>query len=129
MSDAERLRPHPQERFAGEVQVFDLTASAGALRAEPHEAVEGHRQLALYRHGPVTLLLFLFDSGASLPEHQYPGLVTVQALRGAFRVQVPGVEIGIRAGQIASVAPGVPYCLVADDAADALVTMHLNEDA
>jgi len=61
MTIPERLRPHPQDRFRDPAQLFDLKQAAARLRAEPHAAVEGHRQIALFRHGQVTVVLYLFE--------------------------------------------------------------------
>jgi hypothetical protein len=55
----------------------DLAATAAALRAEPHSPVSGHRQIAVYRNGPVTLVSFLFEPGGIMKEHRTDGVVTI----------------------------------------------------
>jgi quercetin dioxygenase-like cupin family protein len=65
-----RLRAHPAQRFAGAERALDLPAALRALRAEPRPAAQGHRQIALLHHGPVRLVLYAFEPGGRLPEHQ-----------------------------------------------------------
>jgi quercetin dioxygenase-like cupin family protein len=123
MSDTTRLRPHPQERFAPVSKVFDLSEAVALLRAEPHEAVEGHRQYALYRHGPVTLLLFIFQPGASLA-YETPGLVTIQVLKGALEVAVGDDTHPLATGQLLTIDPGIPHTLRAAGTAEVLLSVH-----
>ena len=82
MSPSDRLRIHPEERLAAPVQRIDLAASARQLRSEAHAPVSGHRQIAVYRHGPVTLLHFVFDQGGIMKEHSAEGVVTIRGLSG-----------------------------------------------
>ena len=123
MPDSDRLRPHPQERFAPIAQTFDLTEAAARLRAEPHEPVNGHRQVALYRHGPVTVLLFLMESNATL-EYEAPGLVTIHALKGELNIDVQGENHALKAGQLLTLDPGAAHTVRASGSAEMLVTVH-----
>ncbi|MFN2316304.1 MAG: hypothetical protein ABR602_06430, partial [Gemmatimonadales bacterium] len=102
MTDARRLRAHPQERFSPSSQSFDLEEAAAKLRAEPHGSVDGHRQVALYRHGPVTLLLFILEPNATL-QYEAPGLVTIQVLTGELQASVEGAQYTVKAGQLLTV--------------------------
>jgi quercetin dioxygenase-like cupin family protein len=124
MSQTDRLRPHPEERLRSEVQLIDLTATARALRQEPHPAVSGHRQIAVYRHGPVTLLSFVFDPGGILKEHKTDGVVTILVLTGHLRVSAEGQQHELTAGRLLALAPNVPHTVVAVTAAEMLLTVH-----
>jgi quercetin dioxygenase-like cupin family protein len=127
MPDSTRLRPHPQDRFAPVAQAFDLADAAARLRAEPHDPVEGHRQVALYRHGPVTVLLFIMNAGATL-EYEAPGLVTIHVLAGDVRVAVETEDHALTAGQLLTIDRGVSHTVRATGSAELLVTVHKLED-
>jgi quercetin dioxygenase-like cupin family protein len=123
MPDSRRLRAHPQERFSPISQAFDLNEAAAKLRAEPHGPVDGHRQVALYRHGPVTLLLFILEHDATL-EYEAPGLVTIQVLKGELKVDVQGANHPLTAGQLLTIDPGSAHTVRASGSAELLVTVH-----
>ena len=108
MTIPERLRPHPQDRFRDPAQLFDLKEAAARLRAEPHAAVEGHRQIALFRHGQVTVVLYLFEPEGHIRQHQTEGVVTIHALVGRLLVTADGSTHQVSAGQMVVLAPGVP---------------------
>jgi len=120
----DRRRPHPSERFAGAERALDLPAALRALRAEGSAGANGHRQIALLHHGPVRLVLFAFDAGGRMPEHQAPGWITIHVLRGALRVQTSEAQHALREGQILALAPGVPHDVDATEEADMLLGVY-----
>jgi quercetin dioxygenase-like cupin family protein len=128
MSSTDRLRPHPQERFSAPAQLLDLQQSARELRAEPHHAVEGHRQIALFRRGPVTLVQFVFEPGGILPEHSAEGVVTIHVLAGHLVVVAEDEAHQVRPGQVLALAPGVPHTVRAEAASEVLLTVHRMAD-
>ena len=91
MTDTDRLRQHPKDRLASPVQIIGLAGETARLRAESHGSVAGHRQIAIVRHGPVTMILFAFKANGVLKEHA-EGVVTIQVLAGRFQVVV-GEEV------------------------------------
>lgn len=120
-----RRRPHPAHRFAGAEHVLDLPDTLRALRAERSAANKnGHRQIALAHHGPVRLVLFAFDAGGRMPEHQAPGWTTIHVLRGALSVRTPEAKHTLAEGQVLSLAPGVPHDVEAAAAADMLLGVY-----
>jgi quercetin dioxygenase-like cupin family protein len=121
-----RLREHPVSRFEGDHHVFDLNALATELRGEAHEATEGHRQIALYHYGSVTTVLFAFDAGGALEEHQANGVVSIQVLDGAISVGVPGHKHELGAGQMLVLSPNVRHDVRATQASRMLLTVHLH---
>ncbi len=124
MSPSERLREHPEARLASPVQLVDLPANADRLRAEPHPPVAGHRQIAVFRHGPVTLLHFVFEADGLLKEHRAEGVVTIHALAGRLLVQVQNKSNELGAGQLLALAPGVPHTVQALTPSEMLLTIH-----
>ena len=123
-----RLREHPEARFAAERHQFDLSAAARELAAEPATPVRGHRQKTLYRHGRLTVALFAFDPGASLPSHTAAGAVTINVLQGRLRVKTPGGEHDLPAGNLLVLAPGVRHDVAAaDEPSIMLLQVHLDE--
>lgn len=119
-----RRRPRPSDRFAGAVHALDLPTATAALRAEPRSGLNRHRQITLVHHGPVRLVLFAFDRGGSLPQHDAPGWITIHMLRGSLRVRTPTAHHALREGQILALAPGVPYEVDATEEADMLLGVY-----
>ncbi|HET9064558.1 MAG TPA: hypothetical protein VFN22_01895 [Gemmatimonadales bacterium] len=126
MSPPDRLRPPPDERLAAPVTVVDLSATARRLRAEPHAAVSGHRQIAVFRHGPVTLVSFAFDAGGALKQHHAEGVVTIHAISGHLRVMAGGTSHDLHAGQLIGLATSVPHTVEAIEASEMLLTVCLD---
>jgi len=120
----ERLRPHPEDRLASPVQVVDLAAAAAELRAEPHAPVAGHRQIAVVRHGPVTIIQFVFDEGGLMKEHSAEGVVTIQVLSGMLQVVVEDEARDVGPDELMALAPGVMHSVLALAPSDMLLTVH-----
>lgn len=124
MSNIEnRLRTHPKERLAAPMQRIDLAEAAANLRAEPHAAVAGHRQVALVRRGAVSLILFVFEVDGHLREHQANGEVTIHVLRGRLTVTVGEEAMELGAGEVVSLAPQMPHSVRATEPTDMLLTV------
>jgi quercetin dioxygenase-like cupin family protein len=121
----ERLRPHPEDRLAAPVQVVDLAAAALELRAEPHASVAGHRQIAVIRHGPATVILLVFETDGLLKEHSAEGVVTIHVLRGGLQVVADEEARVVASGELMALAPGVPYSVRALAPSEMLLTVHL----
>jgi quercetin dioxygenase-like cupin family protein len=120
----QRLRPHPSDRFAGAEHALDLPAALRALRAETGPGANGHRQITLLHHGPVRLLLFAFEEGGQIPQHQAPGWVTIHVLRGVLRVQTPDRRYVLNEGELLALAPNVAYDVDAVDDSDMLLGVY-----
>jgi quercetin dioxygenase-like cupin family protein len=127
-SGSDRLREHPTARFAPPLHQFDLRGVARELAAEPATGGRGHRQKTLYRHGRLTVALFAFDRGASLPPHTAAGAVTINVLEGRLRVRTPGGEHDLTAGNLLILAPGVEHDVAApEEPSVMLLQVHLDE--
>lgn len=123
MTDQERLRPPPKDRLAAPVQRVDLADAAARLRGEAHLPVAGHRQIALARHGPVSLILFVFEKDGFLKEHQANGEVIIQVLAGRLSVSVATEELTLGVGQVVTLAPGLVHSVRALEESDMLLTL------
>lgn len=121
MPKEDRLRTHPADRLAAAVQRIDLADAAAALRAEAHDPVSGHRQLAVVRHGPFSLILFAFDGGGFLKEHSADGEVIIQVLRGQLSVTVAADTTTLTGGQLLALAPGQRHAVRAVEETDMLL--------
>lgn len=121
----DRLRPPPAERFAGDSHLFDLRRALADLRAEPHGALDGHRQITLYHRAPVAQVLFAFEAGGKLDRHTTQGLVTIHALEGHLMVKADGRDHSLGAGHVLVLDPDVPHDVRALEASAMLLTVHL----
>lgn len=126
-STDERLRTHPEDRFAGRQHLLDLNEIAKALSGEPGDTQRGHRQETIYKHGPVTVALFLFDKGGQLREHVAHGVVTVHVVEGRLKMTADQTAHVLTAGQMLVMAPGVPHDLLAEESTRMLLTVCLDE--
>ncbi|MFA6168003.1 MAG: cupin domain-containing protein [Gemmatimonadaceae bacterium] len=123
MSTDDRLREHPKERLAAPVQRIDLQQAAALLGAEPHAPNAGHRQVALVRRGPFSLILFLFEPGGSLKEHRTEGEVTIHVLSGRLEVTAAGESHEVAGGGVMALAPGEAHAVHALEASEMLLTV------
>jgi quercetin dioxygenase-like cupin family protein len=123
MPDTDRLREHPKDRLAEPVQRVDLAAAAATLRAEQHDAVSGHRQVALVKRGQVTVILFVFAVDGALKEHKTDGEVTIHVVAGRIAVTVGTHVEELRPGELLSIAPNEPHALHALEASEMLLTI------
>lgn len=126
MSDStDRLREHPDNRFAAPQHQFDLNQVADKLLAEPLQGRRMHRQETLYKHSSATIALFLFEANARLPEHMTEGVVTVQVLQGKLKMNVGDQVHELSAGQLLFMEPSVKHDVLALEPSRMLLTVCL----
>lgn len=121
-----RLREHPVSRFEGEHKQFDLNELSQQLRSEKHEATEGHRQIAFYHYGSVTMVLFEFEAGGVMEEHQALGVVSIHVLEGAISIKTDRDTHDLQGGQILVLTPGVRHSVEAKEQSRMLLSVHLH---
>lgn len=121
----DRLREHPEDRFSAPQHQIDLNEVARKLLAEPLQGRRMHRQETLYKHTSATIALFLFEKGASLPEHVAEGVVSVQVLEGKLRLNTQGKVHELSTGQLLVMAPGVKHDVYAEEPSRMLLTVCL----
>ncbi len=124
-ADNQRLRLHPDNRFSNPPAIVDLHGAAAALRAEPNAGERGHRQETLFKHGNLTVALFVFDRFSHLPEHVAQGVVIMHVLKGWMKISAGDVEHELKAGQLLVVQAGVRHGLKAEEESEVLVSVHL----
>lgn len=124
--DNQRARPHPETRFSNPSTLVDLNAVATALRCEPNTGQRGHRQETVFKHGNVTVALFVFDRFSHLPEHVAKGIVAMHVLKGWVKISAGDAEHELKAGQMLVVNSGVRHSLKAEEESEVLVTVHLD---
>ena len=112
-------------RFAGPEHLLDLDAALASLRREPHAAKDSHRQITVFHHGPLRLVLFAFEAGGHLREHRVPGVVVMRALKGTLRVRTPLETYELMQGKILVLDPDVPHDVEAREPADMLLSVAL----
>jgi quercetin dioxygenase-like cupin family protein len=121
----ERLRRHPEARFAPPCVQVDVNAAAARLRSEPRAGEGGHRQETLYKDGSLTIALFVFQRFTGLSEHRAAGTVNMHVLRGRIKITAEGDVHELGAGQMLILAPGLRHAVAAQDESEMLVTVRL----
>jgi quercetin dioxygenase-like cupin family protein len=120
-----RLRQHPAKRFAPSERKFDLEECYDELLSEPHEPTDGHRQITLAHHESLTLILFHFEEGSSLPEHVVEGAVTIHILEGEVEIETKEEVHHLEDDQVLVLAPKVKHDFRAVEETRMLLTVHL----
>lgn len=121
-------RRPPRERFAGAEHVFDLRGTAAGLREEDAPVRDGHRQMTLYHKGPLTLVVFDFEAGARLRDHQADAQVTILALTGLLEVSTPTQMHRLPEGSVLVLDPGVRHDVFAPGQSQMLLTVARMEE-
>jgi quercetin dioxygenase-like cupin family protein len=124
--DGERLRERPSDRFAEPERLVNLEEEARKLRGEPHEPIEGHRQITIAKRKGFSLLLFDFESGATLPDHEVDGEVTIHVLDGELHIDTDSNQHEVEAGEILILAPRVTHDVEAPVESRMLLTVELD---
>lgn len=123
--ESDRLRARPRHRFSGDTRGFDLMRVYQELREEPHEAVDGHRQIALFKDDSTTVVAFLFEEGSVLPEHRADGLAILHVLDGRLEIETPEEHHEIADDGLLVIRPGIPHEVRAQEPSKMILTVHL----
>lgn len=118
----DRLREHPEQRFAGADEKFDLNEAIRNLHAEP-SGQRGHKQINLFKHGAATLALYHFDQGAKLDDHTVDGPVIIHVLNGRLIVRADGRQHELGPNELLRFAPGVCHSVEAREHTEMLLTI------
>ena len=79
--------------------------------------------MTIYHRTPVTLVLFDFDAGAQLTDHQADAQVTILALAGQLEVSTPAKTHRLPEGSLLVLDPGVRHDVVALEQSQMLLTV------
>lgn len=127
MESTTRLRPHPIGRFSPSQQMFDLKKSLEVLRGEAHEGAHGHRQMTIFHHAPVAMVLFSFEANGELADHAANGLVSIQALEGRLTVSAEEQTHELESGMMVVLQANVRHSVRAATASAMLLTVCLQK--
>lgn len=124
MTDSPQRIP-PSDRFSDAERRIDLAAASSDLRAEATEARSGHRQISLAHEDGLSVILFDFEAGGRLADHQAKGLVMIQAIAGRLEVRTASTTHDLPAGALLLLEPGVVHDVIASVPSQMLLTVHL----
>jgi len=79
--------------------------------------------MTIYHKMPVTLVLFDFEAGARLTDHQADAQVTILALTGLLEVTTPAQTHRLPEGSLLVLEPGVRHDVFAPEQAEMLLTV------
>jgi len=122
----ERLRQHPESRFAAPQHSFNLDEAAARLKQELEAGEAGHRQETLYKRGPMSVSLFLFGHLTRLAPHRAKGVVTIHVLKGHLQVKAEGQVHDLPTGRLLVLASGVEHDVAAHVESQMLLTVCLD---
>ncbi len=122
--NSDQDRQPPRERFAGPEHAFDLRELADGLRDETTLARDGHRQMTIFHKLHLTLIVFDFEAGGRLADHQAEAHVAIQSLSGVLEVSTPNGTHRLPAGSVLVLDPGVMHDVAAPGPAQMLLTVH-----
>ena len=125
-SSKDRLRQPPSERFAGPEHRIDLRSALEALRGEPHESTDKHRQITVFHKGSLRIVLFAFEAGGGLPSHRAPGYVVIHTLRGRIKVKTLNESYELATGQVLLLDPEVVHDVTATEQSEMLLTISMS---
>ena len=125
-SEDDRLREHPRERFKPAERLLDLDDQFEDLVSEPHEPVEGHRQIAVAHREGMSLVLFHFEEGGHMPDHQVDGAVTIHVLEGDLEISTADNDHRVTSGQMLILQPGVTHDVEAKAESRMLLTIAVD---
>lgn len=130
MSEAkgERLREHPRERFAPRERLLDLDEEFDDLVSEPHDPIDGHRQITVAHRKGLSLVLFHFEKGGHIPDHQVDGEITLHVLDGDLEIETEEDEHRVRSGEMLVLEPGVMHDVEAHAESRMLMTVAVGEN-
>lgn len=103
---------------------IDLPTAVARLRAQPRSGDSLLRRQVLHHGDGVTIVLFLFEPSASLPEHRTKGRVSIHVLEGRLQVTAVGRTHDLFAGRILLLPGGVPHSVLAEQESVMLLNIH-----
>ena len=113
----------PSERFQGDTNLVDLDGVIEVLQAD-HEPKDGHRQIAVFKHGNLTKAVFLFEPGGEFKEHKAQAYVSILCFKGAVNVVTPDGTLHLSNNQLVVLDPDVLHRLYSEEGGAVLVSIN-----
>ena len=106
-------------------EIFDLEKVIGEFPPDPESAAKRRAEL-LVKSDTLRVVLITALAGSVLHEHNAPGPITIQVLRGQFTVTISDDPRVMRANDLAIIAPEIMHEVECDaDGAFLLTIAHL----
>ncbi|MFB6263173.1 MAG: cupin domain-containing protein [Bradymonadaceae bacterium] len=125
--DDERLREHPKERFSERVRHLSIDHEYDELVDEPRGELDNHRQISLVNRHGLSLILFHFEEGGTLPPHDADGEVSIHVLDGQLDIRTSDGTKRVATGEVLILAPGVEHDAEAVRETKMLLTIGVDE--
>lgn len=98
-------------------EVVDLMA--------PGQAGTPDKTTAIFKSSDLEVMRLVLPAGKRMPDHDVPGSITLQCLRGKVDLLLPDGTSTLGAGQFAYVGGGVTYGLYAQQDCELLLTIAI----
>jgi quercetin dioxygenase-like cupin family protein len=89
------------------------------------ELKSGHTARTLVKHGSLRIVLVVLKAGATVPEHQTEGRVSIHAIGGRVRVHAGGTAFELPAGRLLALDPGERHDVKALEDSAVLLTIAM----
>ena len=125
MADAPEHEPHhrPHSPSMGDAFMeFDLTAELERLKDEATWST-GQNARTLIKYDNLRVVLTALQAGATMPEHQTDGRVSVQVLSGHVLVRASGRAFNLRTGGLLALDQGIRHDVTAIEESALLLTI------
>lgn len=109
--------------LAGPLLSFDLAAEAAALRNSSVFRVRGHSARTLVKHPDLRLVLIVLKAGACIQQHRTDHRISVQAITGHVRLNLPDQTVDLPAGHALVLDKSILHDVVADEDSTVLLSM------
>ncbi|MGH2447541.1 MAG: cupin domain-containing protein [Chloroflexota bacterium] len=102
---------------------FDLEPELAQLREQPAYGTGAPTGKTLVKQRDLRIVLMTLQAGGRLEKHHASGPISIQALAGRFRLQLPGETVDLERGQLLALDPGVYHDVEAIDNCAFLLTL------
>jgi len=116
-----RFRPHPAS-MADALMEFDLAAELARLKEETTWD-RGQNARTLIKYDNLRVVLTALQAGATMPEHQTDGRVSVQVLSGHVQLRASGRTFNLRRGGLLALDHGIRHDVTAVEESALLLTI------
>jgi quercetin dioxygenase-like cupin family protein len=88
------------------------------------DQLESSRTTTLVKTDTLEIIRLVLPAGKNIPEHQAPGLLTVQCLEGRVAFTAAGNEIDLEPGRLIHLNEQEPHAVRAVEASSLLLTLY-----